>query len=271
MAARAAAAAAATDKLRAKKEAQEQRSVAKQQARGSRAEEKKAAKAAKLEAKNAAMSERKTQVVSEKAEVKRQADEARERARKDRLEAEKARAAEERRSALAAAAASTADDSDAPDSTSDDPVTADETKTRAKEPALEKLEATQPIGRVQVDDAPAAKPDAVPVTGPKERSTSFRTVATMAAAALGIIGLVFSVILAVGALIVAMGAGEGNALYEPISRVCNVLAGPLKDAFDFTGPSAASREEFLGWGAGSLIYLALSFAGQAGHRALTRS
>ena len=83
--------------------------------------------------------------------------------------------------------------------------------------------------------------------------------------------LVFSVILAVGALIVAMGAGEGNALYEPISTVCNVLAGPLKDAFDFTGPSAASREEFLGWGAGSLIYLALSFAGQAGHRALTRS
>jgi hypothetical protein len=88
--------------------------------------------------------------------------------------------------------------------------------------------------------------------------------------AVGILGLVFSVILAVGALTVAMGAGEGNVVYDPVSTVCNLLAGPLKDAFNFSGPNAASREEFLGWGAGSLIYLAVSFAGQAGHRAVTR-
>jgi hypothetical protein len=52
--------------------------------------------------------------------------------------------------------------------------------------------------------------------------------------------------------------------------MCDVLAGPLKDAFNFSGPNAASRGEFLGWGAGSLIYLAVSFAGQAAHRAGTR-
>ena len=84
------------------------------------------------------------------------------------------------------------------------------------------------------------------------------------------LGLVFSVVLAVGALTVAMGFGEGNALYDPISTACDILAGPLKSAFDFSGPNAASREEFLGWGAGSLIYLAVSFAGQAAHRALNR-
>ena len=84
------------------------------------------------------------------------------------------------------------------------------------------------------------------------------------------LGLVLSVVLAVGAFTVAIGAGAGNAIYDPISTVCNALAGPLKSAFDFSGPNAASREEFLGWGAGSLIYLALSFAGQAAHRAAIR-
>ena len=92
----------------------------------------------------------------------------------------------------------------------------------------------------------------------------------MAAAVVGALGLIFSVVLAVGALTVAMGAGEGNAIYDPLSAVCDALVGPLKDAFSFSGPNAASREEFLGWGAGSLIYLAVSFAGQAAHRAATR-
>ena len=59
----------------------------------------------------------------------------------------------------------------------------------------------------------------------------------LVAAAIGILGLIFSVVLAVGALTVAIGAGEGNAIYDPLSTVCDALAGPLKDAFSFTGPT----------------------------------
>jgi hypothetical protein len=115
---------------------------------------------------------------------------------------------------------------------------------------------------VQVDDVPDAEPT-------KERA-GVRAAAITAAALVGALGLIFSVVLAVGALTVAIGAGEGNAIYDPLSTVCDALVGPLKNAFNFSGPNAASREEFLGWGAGSLIYLALSFAGQAAHRAATR-
>ena len=126
-----------------------------------------------------------------------------------------------------------------------------------------KQEQTRPIGRVQVDDD-------VPDAEPKEQRAGVRSAAMVAAALVGALGLIFSVVLAVGALTVAIGAGEGNAIYDPLSTVCDALAGPLKNAFSFTGPNAASREEFLGWGAGSLIYLAVSFAGQAAHRAATR-
>ncbi len=124
-------------------------------------------------------------------------------------------------------------------------------------------EQTQPIGRAQVDDD-------VPDAEPKQQRAGVRSAAVMLAALVGAIGLILSVVLAVGALTVAIGAGEGNAIYDPLSTVCDALAGPLKNAFSFTGPNAASREEFLGWGAGSRIYLAVSFAGQAAHRAASR-
>ena len=140
------------------------------------------------------------------------------------------------------------------------PAPARRTPASRREPRLEQ---TQPIGRVQVEDD-------VPDVEPKQQRVGVRSAAVILAALVGALGLIFSVVLAVGALTVAIGAGEGNAIYDPLSTVCDALVGPLKNAFNFTGPNAASREEFLGWGAGSLIYLAVSFAGQAAHRAASR-
>ena len=156
-----------------------------------------------------------------------------------------------------------ADAAEATDVEKDDepsPTTISQDASAHREP---RPEATQPIGRAQVDDD-------VPDTEPTKERAGVRAAAIVVAAIVGALGLIFSVVLAVGALTVAMGAGEGNAIYDPLAAVCDALVGPLKNAFNFTGPNAASREEFLGWGAGSLIYLAVSFAGQAAHRAATR-
>jgi len=82
------------------------------------------------------------------------------------------------------------------------------------------------------------------------------------AGVVGILGLVLSVVLAVGALLVAVGAEFGA-----LSSVCDVLVGPLKNAFEFNGQGAQRKENFLAWGAGSVVYLLLSFVGQAVQRA----
>ena len=267
-AAQVAVAAAAEEKMRAKKDAQKHRSDAKQQAKTAKAQAKSDAKAARLEAKN--------QAKEDKAGASRRAQEARKQAegartaRAQEAKAEEARptavalggaAAAVAERALVEAAEATKEDEASPPTTTDEPAVVDTQQDAGPDRAPE-LDATQPIGRVQVDDVPEAEP--------KKPRTGVRSAAIMVAAVVGALGLVFSVVLAVGALIVAIGAGEGNSIYDPLSTVCDALVGPLKNAFNFTGPNAASREEFLGWGAGSLIYLAVSFAGQAAHRAATR-
>lgn len=241
---KAARAAAAEEKMRAKKEARKHRADAKQQAKEAKAQAKRDAREAKLDARNRAV------------EQPEDADVTQEAAPPAATAAGHAAAAPgiSERALVEAAEAAEAEQVDEPS-----PATVSHDPGAHREP---RHEVTQPIGRVQVDDVPDAEPA-------KER-TGARAAAIIAAALVGALGLIFSVVLAVGALTVAIGAGEGNAIYDPLATVCDALVGPLKNAFSFTGPNAASREEFLGWGAGSLIYLAVSFAGQAAHRAATR-
>ena len=233
---KAARAAAAEEKMRAKKEARKHRADAKEQA-----------KAAKTQAKAA------------KTQAKRDADEAKKATPPAATIGGHAAAAPaiSERALVESADAAEASDVETAEEPSPAAISQDAGAHRQPRP-----EATQPIGRVQVDEFPD--------TEPKKQRAGVRAAAIMVAALVGALGLIFSVVLAVGALTVAIGAGEGNAIYDPLSTVCDALVGPLKNAFNFTGPNAASREEFLGWGAGSLIYLAVSFAGQAAHRAATR-
>ena len=86
------------------------------------------------------------------------------------------------------------------------------------------------------------------------------------AGVVGLVALGISVLLAVGALLVALGFDSGG-LYEGLRAVANLLVGPLKDAFDFSGANAERKEHFLAWGAGSIAYLLISFVGQAVQRA----
>ncbi|MGH3475093.1 MAG: hypothetical protein ACRDOT_09305 [Aeromicrobium sp.] len=256
---KAARAAAAEEKMRAKKEARKHRADAKEQAKDAKAQAKRDAKEAKLEAKSGPKEHnedaRATQAEKADAEFLKSL-------REDMPPAaavggHAAAVPTSERALVEAADAAETTEVETAEEPSSTTISRDAGAHRQPRP-----EATQPIGRVQVDD--------VPDTVPKKERTGVRAAAIMVAALVGALGLIFSVVLAVGALTVAIGAGEGNAIYDPLSTVCDALVGPLKNAFNFTGPNAASREEFLGWGAGSLIYLAVSFAGQAAHRAATR-
>lgn len=255
--------------MRAKKEARKHRADAKQQAKEARAQAKREAKAAKRAAKTGPKNHfddaGATQVDEADAEFLRSLQESTSAAASIPGHPSEAPGISER--VLAEAPDATKTDTPAVERADavervvePDPAPVSQTAGARREPRPEQ---TQPIGRAQVEND-------VPGIEPKQQRAGVRSAAVMLAALVGALGLILSVVLAVGALTVAIGAGEGNAIYDLLSTVCDALAGPLKNAFNFTGPNAASREEFLGWGAGSLIYLAVSFVGQAAHRAASR-
>ena len=281
-------------KIEAKNRAKAEKAEAKQQAQESRQQsaEAKAAEAKAAEAKAAEEEAAEAKAAEEKAAEAKAAEEKAAEAKADEKTDVRSRLAEvARQSRMAAGAAAgvrtVEPDVTRPTQTADgvDDSSSDTSTEEVAQPAAAlhepdtdrepELESTQPIGRVQVaetHETPAieTQPDEPDEPASARGGGGLRSVWSTVAGGIGVLGLVLSVVLAVGAFTVAIGAGAGNAIYDPISTVCNALAGPLKSAFDFSGPNAASREEFLGWGAGSLIYLALSFAGQAAHRAAIR-
>ena len=80
---------------------------------------------------------------------------------------------------------------------------------------------------------------------------------SMGAAIAGTIGLILSVILAIGALFVALDAAQGSAFFGSLSGLCDALVGPLKDVFSFSGVNADKKAALVGWGLGSMGYLLL--------------
>ncbi|MGZ5368430.1 hypothetical protein [Aeromicrobium sp.] len=79
----------------------------------------------------------------------------------------------------------------------------------------------------------------------------------IAAGAVVALGMSLSVILAIGALFVALGAAQGSAFFSHLSDLCDALVGPLTDVFNFTGANADKKEAAVGWGLGSVGYLLL--------------
>lgn len=134
---------------------------------------------------------------------------------------------------------------------------------------------TQPV----LEDMPApvvSAPTVVPVETTKPAASKWapepieepakRSGLGPIAGVIGLIALAISVLLAVSALAVALGVDSGG-VYNALQSVADVLVGPLKSAFEFSGSNAERKEHFLAWGAGSLGYLVLSFIGQAVQRA----
>ncbi len=102
----------------------------------------------------------------------------------------------------------------------------------------------------------AAKPPKVPKP-PKIRSDLANRRWSIAAGVAGAIGLILSVILAIGALFVALDVAQGSGFFGSLSDLCDALVGPLKDVFSFSGVNADKKKALVGWGLGSMGYLLL--------------
>ncbi|MET0821903.1 MAG: hypothetical protein ABWY58_13130 [Aeromicrobium sp.] len=85
---------------------------------------------------------------------------------------------------------------------------------------------------------------------------------SLLAVLIGAAGLVCSILLATGALLVALDA-TGGSVYEWVSGICDALVGPLRDAFSFSGTNAATKESLAAWGAGAIVYLVVGTAAQS--------
>ena len=62
-------------------------------------------------------------------------------------------------------------------------------------------------------------------------------------------------VLATGALFVALDAGQGGSFFANLSDACDALVGPLKGVFSFSDVNADKKEALVGWGLGSVGYL----------------
>lgn len=126
-------------------------------------------------------------------------------------------------------------------------------KIEAKAAArLEKDRARRGSG--DVDDVPEP---------PDEAGSSTRTSPlTVVAAVVGAGGLILSVVLAVGAMLAALGTDSGT-LYSVVSSICDALTAPLAGLVDFSGSNAEQKEALVAWGLGSIVYLAIGLGAQS--------
>ena len=131
----------------------------------------------------------------------------------------------------------------------------DEPEIQDERESITEIAETQEISKIEPE----------PLAMDSEEPKTLRSMAPVAGV-VGLVALGISVLLAVGALLVALGFDSGG-LYEVLRTVANFLVGPLEGAFDFSGANAERKEHFLAWGAGSIGYLLISFVGQAVQRA----
>ncbi len=219
--------------------------AAREEARAARAEAK---AAAKLERQVAGQDDdsRKRQDADERAarvQAKAEADVAKQKAR-DEASAAKAAAKRERAEAKSAARQG-ARQSKAAHRADDDHIV-----EAPREPRKALLERLRP--------APADKED-----GNEASSNVLPTIAVV----LGALGFVFSVILAIGAFMVALNPQDEGGLFGLVSNVCDFLVGPLRGMFSFSGVNGESKEALVAWGLGALGYLVLGLFAQSFLRA----
>lgn len=132
---------------------------------------------------------------------------------------------------------------------------AEKEKSDAAAAAAENESKTQGSGQVK-----PVKPDK-PAKVPKpqrQRGANNNRGWQIAAAVVGVVGLLCSVILAGGALLIALGADQNSGIAGVVADICDLLVGPLKGLFTFSGTNADLKAALVTWGLGSMIYLLVS-------------
>ncbi|MFT4298517.1 MAG: hypothetical protein QM597_02615 [Aeromicrobium sp.] len=136
---------------------------------------------------------------------------------------------------------------------------ADLRRRKAEEKAaarVAKMAAKQQVSARPADDVPEPPAE----VGPSSAGGSSRV--TTIAAVVSALGLILSVVLAIGALLVALDAGSGGA-FSVLSSVCDVLTAPVAGFIDFSGANADRKEALVTWGLGSMVYLVIGLAAQS--------
>ena len=85
----------------------------------------------------------------------------------------------------------------------------------------------------------------------------------MLAVGLGALGFVFSVVLAIGAFMVALNPQDDGSLFKLVSNICDALVGPLRGVFSFSGVNGESKDALVAWGLGALGYLIVGLFAQS--------
>lgn len=149
-----------------------------------------------------------------------------------------------------------------------------------RRPPLRDVVASWPVTAADVvaessgDGAPAARPEADTPSPPAPRRPRWRRrpstrvpappsprppartrVVTLVAGLVAAAGLLVSVVLAAGALAVAVGVDTGSGWGAQLADVCDALAGSLRGLFDFSGEQGEVRETLAAWGLGSVLAL----------------
>ena len=124
-----------------------------------------------------------------------------------------------------------------------------------------KIEA-KAAARLEKDRARRGSVDDVPEPPDEATGAGGASPLTIVAAVVGAAGLILSVVLAVGAMLAALGTDSG-ALYDVVSTICDALTAPLGGIVDFSGSNAAQKEALVAWGLGSIVYLAIGLGAQS--------
>ncbi len=230
----------AADEERAKVEAAEAKQAAaeeKQRARAEAAEEKAKARAA--------AAEEKAKARAAAAEEKAKADAAKQKARE---EAAATKAAEKR-------------ERDEAKATQKQLALKDKASHRADDEIVEAPREPKKSLRDRL------KPSTDSQAGGADSDAASTKVLPMLAMAIGALGFVFSVILAIGAFMVALNPQDDGGLFGLVSSVCDALVGPLRGLFSFSGVNGESKEALVAWGLGALGYLVLGLFAQSFLRA----
>lgn len=116
--------------------------------------------------------------------------------------------------------------------------------------------------RLEKDRARRGSVDDVPEPPDEARGARRASPLTVVAAIVGAGGLILSVVLAVGAMLAALGTDSGT-LYTVVSATCDALTAPLAGLVDFSGSNAEQKEALVAWGLGSIVYLAIGLGAQS--------
>lgn len=91
----------------------------------------------------------------------------------------------------------------------------------------------------------------------RRAGTAVNVVRARLAGVVWLVALLCAVVLALGAILVALEANPENSIVSLINDLAHKIDGPFADMFTFSGDNAAKKEILVNWGIGAVVYLVI--------------